>query len=222
MRDDNFDAEGASSAGEKGRKDDDLSSSEAIHEPVGGAEKERNSSEEYNSEDPATELGPDGRGDLDRDEAIQAELVDDVTEGDPGKRQKISRIIEMSTHRGPLPSATEFARYEQVYPGAAAAILKMAGEASEANAELVKAEAEQIRTNARIDEKTVPRGQWISGGLTFGVLLLAGLALFLGNSAFAFIFGAGGVGLMVMNVVPILMGSREPKNSQDQKAIENE
>lgn len=140
------------------------------------------------------------------DEALLAELIDedDTAEQRARKVAVISQQVAKA-YSGPLPQADEFERYKEVDPSAPRIILGMAKDANTAMTNRVNAEAEAIRANARIDEKAVPRGQIISGALIFGVLVLAGIALFLDRSWFVFLFGAGGLGIMAMNTLPSIL-----------------
>lgn len=87
----------------------------------------------------------------------------------------------------------------------------MAKEASRANANLINAEADRLRTNSQIDAKTVPRGQILGWLAVVSVLALAGFALYLDRPWLGLIFGVGGLGLMAANVVPSLMASQDSK-----------
>lgn len=213
MSHDNNESAEETSAGEKNSPNDDVSTRKEIDESPHSAGGSPEPDREFDSEDLGEELEQSGQSDLDSDEALLAELVEESPELRRRVRQAISR-----KYSGPIPPPEAFERYEDVYPGSAKIILGMAADTSAASSSLVRAEAKRIETNAEIDSKTVPRGQIISGLLTFGVLALAALSLFLDNAAFAFIFGGGGVVLMVMTVVPTLMQSIDNKSENKEIA----
>lgn len=161
------------------------------------------------------DLDDDGQGDIERDEALLGEIVDEVK--DPKKKE---RIVSILSHRGPLPSSLEFANYENVRPGTADDIISMAKQNNEAITALMHADANKVRTDSRIDEKAVPRGQWLSFILTFSVLVIAVICAVIDFSGGFYLFGVGGIGLLVANVVPNLTSgkanhSKEVTSSQD-------
>ena len=152
-------------------------------------------------------LGVDGPGYPEIDDALLGEIVDedDSPEDRARKMSAVQQIVRV--HSGPLPAADEYARYAATDPNAPQVILSMAQTSNDAMAERMNAEAFAIREAATLDSKAVPRGQWIAGGLTAGVLILVGIALFLDRVWFAALFGAGGLGIMVMNAIPAIRGT---------------
>lgn len=91
-------------------------------------------------------------GEVRVDDSIPAEVVDEITR--QGKAEMLSVVQE--AHFGPLPAAAEFRRYEEILPGAADRILKMAETDIEiqrmhtaGNVEIQNAVAGAIRSTTR-------------------------------------------------------------------------
>lgn len=171
-------------------------------------------------------LGDGGQQPPGIDESILAELVDEDDSPEERKR-KFSVVQEIvQHHRGPIPPAAEFGGYAEVDPAAPGIILDMAVNSNRAaanrlnaEAELVRANAEAVKANARIDEKAVPRGQYISGGLVLVLLVIAAIAVFLDRAWFGLLFGAGGVGIMFMNTLPSIQ-NRDVKGNHEVSELE--
>lgn len=121
-------------------------------------------------------LGPDREIDDTGDEAIPVE--DDSVEGEllPEARaagQGFSAIFE---HSGPLPPVSAFRGYEEVQPGAADRILKMAEAGIETSREQVASNnAIQYAVARSIDGNTrrADRQQWIYVGLMTSIVTVA-------------------------------------------------
>ncbi|MGV0390517.1 MULTISPECIES: hypothetical protein [Corynebacterium] len=140
------------------------------------------------------------------DDALLAELVDDDdSPEDKAKKVAIVEQVISQYHSGPLPSAEEFGRYKDIEPTAPQIILDMAAQATTAAANRENAIADVMRANARIDEKAVPRGQYISAVLILGLLTIALVALVLDREWIVLLFGVGGLGMMFMNTLPTLL-----------------
>lgn len=180
----------------------------------------------HRERDSSEVLGDDGQQSPDIDETILAELVDeDDTPEERDRKLSLVRSIS-SRYQGPIPPAEQFAKYAEVDPKAPGAILDMAvnsnraaGNRIDAEAELVRANAEAVKANARIDEKAVPRGQYISGGLIFVLLIISGVAVFLDRAWYVALFGAGGLGLMFMNTLPSIQ-NRDVKGNHEVSELE--
>lgn len=161
-------------------------------------------------------LGDDGASDPQIDDSILGEIIedDDSPEVRERKLHAVQRI--MRVYSGLLPPADEFAGYAAIYPDAPPSLFSMAKVSNDAMAQRMQAEAFAIREAAILDSKAVPRGQWIAGGLTAGVLILVGIALFLDRVWFAALFGAGGLGIMFVNAIPAIRGdgSSQPKTPE--------
>lgn len=91
-------------------------------------------------------------GELRVDDAIPAEVVDEIAR--QGRAEMLALVQE--AHSGPLPPAAEFGRYDEILPGAADRILKMAEADIElqrmqvaGNVEIQNAVASSIRSTAR-------------------------------------------------------------------------
>lgn len=162
----------------------------------------------------------DGRGTPAVDDALLAELVDpeDSAEDRAKKAAVVSQIIQ-SIHSGPLPPASEFRGYKDVDPSAPGIILEMARNSNQALTNRINAEADAIRVNSEIDKDAVPRGQKYSFFLILGLFALALTALILDRSWFVLLFGAGGLGIMVMNSLPSILNRN---SSQKPIAIEDD
>lgn len=162
-------------------------------------------------------LDDSGSSNPEIDDSILGELVeeDDSPEERARKLDAIQGIMRM--HSGPLPAADEFARYAATDPTATQVILSMAQTSNDAMAQRMQAEAFAIREAATLDSKAVPRGQWIAGGLTACVLVVVVIALVLDRVWFAALFGAGGLGIMLMNAIPAIRGtgSEQPKTPEN-------
>lgn len=180
----------------------------------------------HRERDSSEVLGDDGQQSPDIDETILAELVDeDDTPEERDRKLSLVRSIS-SRYQGPIPPAEQFAKYAEVDPKAPGAILDMAQTSNkaaanrlDADAEMVRANAESVKANARIDEKAVPRGQYISGGLIFVLLIISGVAVFLDRAWYVALFGAGGLGLMFMNTLPSIH-NRDSRSKQESAEIE--
>lgn len=99
------------------------------------------------------------------------------------KKAELVRVVlhYSKYHEGPLPLAEEFARYNEIVPGAGGRILSMAEK------------EQQMRANAQ--EKILSNERTkISGAILLGILLIvvAALALFEGNTPVAISFGLVG------------------------------
>lgn len=134
-----------------------------------GEQQKGNSDHEPRREDlhsEASEVGPvrsagleqhrqedqDFDGELRIDDAIPAEVVEEITR--QGRAEMLALVQE--AHAGPLPPAAEFGRYDEILPGAADRILKMAEKDIElqekqvaGNVEIQSAIASSIRSAAR-------------------------------------------------------------------------
>lgn len=91
------------------------------------------------------------------------------------------------THSGPLPDVREYAGYEQVLPGAAERILRMAEESNTAVAHAMHADAratEAAAESVREDGRAIRRGQYIFGGLSM-LLIVAVIVMSVLGSGWA-------------------------------------
>lgn len=200
---------------------DDLSAS-----PEGYDDSDSSDSSAHRERDSSELLGDGGQQSPGIDESILAELVDD--DDSPEERERKFSVVQrmVQHHRGPIPPAEDFGKYGEVDPAAPRIILDMAvnsnraaGNRLDAEAELVRANAEAVKANARIDEKAVPRGQYISGGLVLVLLVIAAIAVFLDREWFGLLFGAGGLGLMFMNTLPSIL-NRDVKGNHEASELE--
>lgn len=182
----------------------------------------------HGARDSSDGVGDGGRKSPGIDESILAELVDEGAT--PEERDRTVAEIRSLTRRyhGPIPPAEEFAKYAEVFPDAPKNILDMAitsnqaaanrsnakAELDRATAKAVEANAEVSLANAKLEEKVVPRGQYISGGLVLVLLLISAVAVVLDRAWYVALFGAGGLGLMFMNTLPSIL-NREPQSRQD-------
>ncbi|SNV66173.1 hypothetical protein [Corynebacterium cystitidis] len=85
-----------------------------------------------------------------------------------------------------------------------------------------EAEADAITTNSRIDEKAVPRGQWLSAMLIVCLFALTLVALILDRGWAVALFGVGGLSLMLMNTLPTLMNRNHKAGLPDPSEEEGE
>lgn len=158
----------------------------------------------------------------DIDEAILAEIVDeDDTPEERAKKETLVRRLS-GRYRGPLPLSSEFRAYGEVEPTAPKVILEMAMNSNQAVTNRINAEADAIRAGARTDEKAVPRGQLISGGLILVLLLLAGMAIYLDRPWSVAMFGIGGLGLMFMNTLPSILNREAEVKKQIETSGEDQ
>lgn len=200
---------------------DDLSAS-----PEGYDDSDSSDSSAHRERDSSELLGDGGQQSPGIDESILAELVDD--DDSPEERERKFSVVQrmVQHHRGPIPPAEDFGKYGEVDPAAPRIILDMAvnsnraaGNRLDAEAELVRANAEAVKANARIDEKAVPRGQYIAAVLISLLLILAAVAVFLDRAWFGAMLGAGGLSLMFMNTLPSIL-NRDSRTKQESTEIE--
>ena len=97
-------------------------------------------------------------------------------------RTRTAVQVRTTEYSGPLPPATELAAYDEVHPGAANRIIRMAESYAEHTQELEK-RALELEGGAR------QRGQWLGVIAVCSVLGACLFALYLGYPAFATVLG---------------------------------
>ncbi|WP_287130063.1 DUF2335 domain-containing protein [Candidatus Cyanaurora vandensis] len=92
------------------------------------------------------------------------------------------RSLQATFYRsGPLPDANQIRQYEQIYPGAAEKIFRMAEKEQDHRQSLEK-EVLQINKTSVVEEINLARtGQWMAFGLNIIVLLFGALLSWMGN-----------------------------------------
>lgn len=135
-----------------------------------------------------------GNAGVQPENAIEGEIYDEVQRGvEHGVEQA---LVQMVSHSGPLPPASEFAAYEAVLSGAADRILAMAEKSSEAAAEATSADAAATRAAASSileDGAAVKRGQYIYACITIVCLVLAVILVIFGHPIPAAVSGVAGI-----------------------------
>lgn len=113
-----------------------------------------------------------------------------LSSNSPRTDKAVVRRAEMQVYSGPIPSANELRKYEDIVPGAADRILKMAEEQSRHRR---KMESEMLVASIRAERV----GQ-ILGFLIFLVALVAGIVLMiLGKDAIGLITSLGSLAAII-------------------------
>ena len=164
MRDDNSPERQGSPHGTDGTDFHDLPSSSPNQHGCEQHEPPRDDNKHHQ------EVVGNGGGECEEiDERLLGELLE---RADPSAEELAYFRHVVASYAGLLPSAEEFKRYNEADPNATRVILEMAQQASAASVRRIEAESKVLEANARIDEATVPRGQWLSAALIFIVLIL--------------------------------------------------
>lgn len=166
-------------------------------------------------EDPSAALAARD-DDLEEPEVLDGEEVPRLTD----------RIVSvLASYSGPLPPASEVARYESVLPGAAdrlislherreAARLERERDLAAAEIEIAKIQAgiAQKSNNAAID--ATRRGQLLAGGIFALILALSAVAVLKGQSLAAILLPIAGMGAALVALYGVNRSEKQRKDSE--------
>ena len=135
-----------------------------------------------------TNLEPDepANGEIEPDDAEDAEIVDGEPVGDVPEVIEERHQMSLEVRAGPLPDPEAFAQYEAAYPGAADRILSMA------EAEFAHQHRMEDRRRDAVENILLAVIKWaplITGAVLVGIIALAIVVVVLGDALLGTITG---------------------------------
>ena len=130
-----------------------------------------------------------------------------VDGGDLTVDQGFTLVEEIVVRSGPLPSPEELAAFDAVLPGLAETMVAMWQQELSHHVYLDAAEQNRLDRQLEIEARQTNLGMWM-GFVLIGVpivllILLAGLALFLGKDAYSFVGIVPSAGMLMFLVVRV-------------------